>query len=223
LPGTYDDAVTSGSSGSLWRRFEHDPRDPAYSGMRASDRDRAVVQDALAEAYAEGRLDREELDERTAAVDGAKTYADLVPPLQDLAIDADASAVTVAPRSELERKAQAYYGEKRGEAIMGFLIPNLICWAIWLMTGADTFVWPIFVLIPTGGNLVRVLSSKQSIVDGRIEKLERRQAKALEPPKPPKKPEAQNSDPDPDPDPGSGSSGPTDPILSENRQEPEEA
>jgi hypothetical protein len=38
------------------------------------------------------------------------------------------------------------------------------------------------VLIPTGGNLVRVLSSKQSIVNGRIDKLERRQAKSLEPP-----------------------------------------
>ena len=72
---------------------------------------------------------------------------------------------------------------------MGFLIPNLICWAIWFMTGHDYFVWPIFVLIPTAGNLVRVLASKQSIVDGRIEKLEKRQAKALEPPKPKAKPE----------------------------------
>jgi hypothetical protein len=66
---------------------------------------------------------------------------------------------------------------------MGFLIPNLICWAIWYMTGHDGFIWPIFVLIPTLGNLVRVTASKQSIVDGRIEKLARKQAKALEPPK----------------------------------------
>ena len=52
--------MTTGN-GSLWRRFEHDPRDPAYAGMRASDRDRAVVHDALSEAYAEGRIDRDEL------------------------------------------------------------------------------------------------------------------------------------------------------------------
>jgi hypothetical protein len=223
LPGTYDDAVTSGSSGSLWRRFEHDPRDPAYSGMRASDRDRAVVQDALAEAYAEGRLDREELDERTAAVDRAKTYADLVPPLRDLTVDAAASAISLAPRADLERKAQAYYREKLGEAFMGLIVPNLICWVIWLVAGAG-FPWPLFVLIPTGANFARVAASKSSIIEQRIEKLERRQAKALEPPKPPKKkPESQGSTPDSDPEPGSGSSGSTGSILSENRQEPEEA
>jgi hypothetical protein len=175
--------VTTGSDGNLWRRFEHDPRDPAYAGMRASDRDRAVVHDALASAYAEGRIDRDELDERTAQVDGAKTYGDLVPPLHDLMVDAaSAPPVTASSRPELQRQALGYYQEKRSEALMGFLIPNLICWAIWFMTGHDVFVWPIFVLIPTGGNLVRVLSSKQSIVNGRIDKLERRQAKSLEPP-----------------------------------------
>ncbi len=175
--------MTTGN-GSLWRRFEHDTRDPAYAGMRASDRDRAVVHDALSEAYAEGRIDRDELDDRTTAVDRAKTYADLVPPLRDLAVDAAMAAVSVAPRADLERQAEAYFEEKRGEAVMGFLIPNLICWAIWFMTGHDYFVWPIFVLIPTGGNLVRVLSSRRSMIDARIEKLERKQAKALEPPRP---------------------------------------
>jgi hypothetical protein len=176
--------VTTGSSGSLWQRFEHDPRDPAYAGIRASDRDRGVVHDALAEAYAEGRIDREELDERTTQVDGAKTYGDLVPPLHDLTVDAAVAAVSRVSRPELQRQAERYYQEKRGEALMGFLIPNLICWAIWYMTGHDGFIWPIFVLIPTLGNLVRVSASKQSIVDSRLEKLERKQSKALEPPKP---------------------------------------
>jgi Domain of unknown function (DUF1707) len=176
--------VTTGSSGSLWQRFEHDPRDPAYAGIRASDRDRGVVHDALAEAYAEGRIDREELDERTTQVDRAKTYGDLVPPLHDLTVDAAVAAVSRVSRPELQRQAERYYQEKRGEALMGFLIPNLICWAIWYMTGHDGFIWPIFVLIPTLGNLVRVSASKQSIVDSRLEKLERKQSKALEPPKP---------------------------------------
>ena len=57
----------------------------------------------------------------------------------------------------------------------------------------------IFVLIPTAGNLVRVLSSKQSIIDGRVEKLERKQARALEPPKPSKSSKSSDS--------SSGSSG----------------
>lgn len=175
--------MTTGSDGSLWSRFEHDPRDPAYAGVRASDRDRAVVHDVLSSAYAEGRLDRDELDERTGQVDAAKTYGDLVPPLRDLTVDAGVPGVSLASRAALERQAQGYYREKLGEAAMGFLVPNLICWAIWVFSGAG-WPWPIFVLIPTIGNLVRVAAQKTSIVDARIEKLERKQAKALEPPKP---------------------------------------
>jgi hypothetical protein len=174
--------VTTAGDGSLWRRFEHDPRDPAYAGMRASDRDRAVVHDALAEAYAEGRIDRDELDERTTQADAAKTYADLVPPLHDLMADAAVPALSLSSREDLQRRAESYYGEKRGDALMGLLIPNLICWAIWYMSGHG-FVWPVFVLIPTAGNFFRVVVSKRSIIDGRVEKLEKREAKALEPPK----------------------------------------
>ena len=205
--------MTSGSSGSLWRRFEHDPRDPAYSGMRASDRDRAVVHDVLAEAYAEGRLDRDELDERTTVVDAAKTYADLVPPLRDLTVDA-AVSVTLVSRPDLQRQAEGYYREKLGEAFMGFLIPNLIVWTIWFFTH-QSFPWPVFVLIPTAGNLVRVISSKQSIIDARVEKLERRQAKALEPPK-----SSKSSKPKPAKE--SESSAPGEAILSE-QEKPEQA
>jgi hypothetical protein len=208
--------VTSASSGSLWRRFEHDPRDPAYSGMRASDRDRAVVHDVLAEAYAEGRLDRDELDERTTVVDAAKTYADLVPPLRDLTVDATTAAVGLAPREDLERKAQAYYREQLGDAVKGLLVPNLVCWAIWFLTGHDYFPWPIFVLIPTFLNFVRVAASKSSIVENRIDKLERKQAKALEPPKPPKAPKQKAAK-----DPGT-SPAPDEPILSE-QEKPEQA
>ena len=196
--------MTTGSSGSLWSRFEHDPRDAAYAGMRASDRDRAVVHDALAEAYAEGRIDREELDERTAQVDAAKRYGDLLPPLLDLTVDAAVPAVSARSHPELQRQAEGRYVEERNEALMGLLIPNLICWAIWFMTGHDGFVWPIFVLIPTGANFVRVLASRQSIVNRRVEKLERKQAKALEPPE--RKPRSRPED---------GA------ILSENREKPE--
>jgi hypothetical protein len=188
--------VTTGSDGSLWSRFQHDPRDPAYAGMRASDRDRGVVHDALAEAYAEGRLDREELDERTSQVDGAKTYADLVPPLLDLAADADVAAVSLASRPDLEQKAAVYYREKLRETFFEFLIPNLICWTIWYLTGHDYFIWPIFVTIPTLIHLLQVATSKQRTIDSRIEKLERRHLKALEPPKPPKPPKSETKDDD---------------------------
>lgn len=168
------------TTGNVWREFEHDPRDPAYAGLRASDRDRAVVHDVLATAYAEGRLDRDELDERTAAVTAAKTYADLLPPLRDLTADAVPARFSPAPSADLERQARLYYGEKLREAFFGLLVPNLICWAIWFMAGGDAFVWPVFVLIPTGLNFLRVAASRGAIVQDRIEKLQRRQAKAIE-------------------------------------------
>jgi hypothetical protein len=184
--------VTTASDGSLWGRFEHDPRDPAYAGVRASDRDRAVVQDVLSAAYAEGRLDRDELDERTSQVGGAKTYGALLPPLLDLTADAAVPALNLASRSSLERQAQGYYREKLTEAFMAFLIPNLIVWTIWFFSGHG-FPWPVFVLVAMVGNLVRIGANKQSIIDARIEKLERKQAKALEPPKPGK-----NAEPTPE-------------------------
>ena len=172
--------MTAGSSGSLWRRFEHDPRDPAYAGMRAGDRDRAVVHDVLAEAYAEGRLDRDELDERTTAVDTAKTYADLLPPIRDLTADSVPARFAPAPTGDVRRSAELYYRDKVRETLFGLLVPNLICWAIWYLTGHDGFIWPLFVTIPTALNFLRVVTSRQQLVEARVEKLQRRQAQALE-------------------------------------------
>jgi hypothetical protein len=174
------------STGSVWREFEHDPRDPQYAGLRASERDRDVVRDLLASAYAEGRLDREELDERTAAVNGAKTYADLMPPIRDLTANAvPARLAAPLPAADLQRKARLYYGEKLRDAFFGLLVPNLICWLIWFLSGHDGFIWPIFVSIPTGLNFLRVAASRGQIIESRIEKLQRRQAKEVETPKTP--------------------------------------
>lgn len=166
----------------IWREFEHDPRDPTYAGMRASDRDRGVVHDVLASAYAEGRLDRDELDERTAAVTAAKTYAELLPPIRDLTADAVPAALAPIATGDVRRSAEVHYAGVRREALFGFLVPNLICWAIWYLTGHDYFAWPIFVSIPTGLNLLRVLASRQEIIEKRIEKVQRRQAKELQAP-----------------------------------------
>ncbi len=189
--------MTTGSSGNIWRRFEHDPRDPAYATLRAADRDRAVVHDVLVEAYGEGRIDRQEFDERSAQVTAAKTYADLVPPIRDLTADALSARIATVPTADLERQARLYYGEKLRDALFGFLIPNLICWAIWYLLGHDGFIWPIFVSIPTGLNFLRVATSRGAIVQGRVEKLQRREAKALEPNRPPSKKKAEPDPPDP--------------------------
>ena len=63
--------------GQIWSSFTLDPRRPEYAPLRASDQDRNVVHQVLADAYADGRLDREEFETRTAAVSAAKTLGEL--------------------------------------------------------------------------------------------------------------------------------------------------
>lgn len=57
---------------------------PEALRMLASDADRAKYADFLGDAFAEGRLTREEYDERLAATMSARTYGDLIPVLVDL-------------------------------------------------------------------------------------------------------------------------------------------
>ena len=68
----------------VWASFQHDPRDPAVASLRAADADRDIVHNVLTEAFADGRLDREEYDERTAATMQARTLGQLPPLVADL-------------------------------------------------------------------------------------------------------------------------------------------
>jgi hypothetical protein len=58
----------------------------AGGNLRASDADRDQVATLLSTAYAEGRLSREEHDERIDQLMAAKTFDDLLPITQDLVI-----------------------------------------------------------------------------------------------------------------------------------------
>src|SRR3954449_13099797 len=79
----------------VWASFQHDPRDPAVASLRASDADRNIVHNVLTEAFADGRLDREEYDERTAATMAARTLAQLPPLVADLVPDRPLLPATV--------------------------------------------------------------------------------------------------------------------------------
>src|ERR1700722_8889873 len=72
---------------TFWASFRLDPRQPGHASMRASDADREIVRVVLAEAYADGRLTREEYDERLNTLYASRTLGempslvtDLVPP-----------------------------------------------------------------------------------------------------------------------------------------------
>ena len=117
-----------------WERFSHDPRAVTNAPLRASDLDRNVALDALSAAYADGRLDREEYDERAAAVQSTKTLGDLLRYLKDLAPDSGAAGLVAATPAMIQRRAEQAYVRVRQRALSSFLIPSMICWVIWVMS-----------------------------------------------------------------------------------------
>jgi hypothetical protein len=152
---------------------------PSYAGLRASDLDRSVALDTLGEAYADGRLDREEYDARVATVQASKTMGELVPLLRDLAPD----SVPV----DVRQQALSSYRADRREAFFAFVIASTITWAIWLYSAlhGDSFhpgfPWPVFVSLFTGVNLARTIANKQQILEQKRAKLERKRRKELGP------------------------------------------
>jgi len=163
----------------LWSGFEHDPRDPAYATMRASDRDRDVILGALGDAYAEGRLTRAEYDERADGVAASRTLGELPPLVADLlpsfALELR-PAGSVAP-ADFHQQALEKYAKDRREAIWTMFSATMICVVIWYVAGAG-FPWPLFVLAGTGLNAGRVLFMRQDIVSDTERKLARKAEKA---------------------------------------------
>ncbi|QSF56217.1 DUF1707 domain-containing protein [Nocardioides sp. zg-1228] len=156
----------------VWSQFDHDPRSSANAAMRASDRDRAVIETVLADAFAEGRLTRAEYDERADALLASRTLGDLVPLVADLPTAAP------APRSSIPEQATRAYLAERRQAVWGFLSASLICWVIWFATGQE-FPWPLFVMLGTGLNAGRVIWQKDDIIESETQRLEKKQRKEL--------------------------------------------
>jgi hypothetical protein len=162
----------------VWSQFDHDPRSPANAAMRASDRDRAVIETVLADAFAEGRITRAEYDERADAAVASRTLGDLMPLVEDL-------PVARAPRSNIPEAAARAYVQARRQAIWGFLSASIICWVIWTATsfGGDgfnaQFPWPLFVMLGTGLNAGRTVWQKDEIIAEEARRLEKKERKEL--------------------------------------------
>lgn len=88
-------------------RLEPPGAEPLAHGLRASDADRTQVSTLLSAAYAEGRLTRQELDERLEQVLCARTFDDLVPLTVDLVPTgpAPSTAPPAQPRYTVEPEA----------------------------------------------------------------------------------------------------------------------
>lgn len=171
-------AYDGGVSGlEVWNQFDHDPRVSANAAMRASDRDRAVIESVLADAFAEGRLNRTEYDERADTTLSSRTLGELMPLIADL-------PVASAPQASIADEAQRAFVQARRQALWGFLSASLICWVIWLAisfgNGFDIIPWPLFVMLGTGLNAGRVMWQKDEIIEEQTRRLEKRERRALE-------------------------------------------
>lgn len=170
----------------VWSSFTYDPRDPRYAGLRASDADRSLVHQVLAEAYADGRLDRDEYDERCTRVTGIRALGDLRTLLDDLVAPPPTSTRSLAhaSRRDLEVMAERAWRTRRREAVFSFLGASLISTAIWVATtfmGGDGFdpyfFWPAFVIAFSLLHMIRVATSHEENVQTELRRLEKRQAK----------------------------------------------
>lgn len=172
----------------VWSSFSRDPRVAGQAELRASDADRDVVHQVLAEAYADGRLDREELEARTSATQAARTLGELVGLLEGLV----ATTPAVRPRAglmsaaEIDRRAMAEWASDRRQALWGLISVSAIVWTIWLVgslgpDGLDPyFPWPVFVTLAALLNLGRIQFQRDEIVAEERRILEKKQRKEIE-------------------------------------------
>jgi hypothetical protein len=178
--------------GDVWGSFAHDPRDPAVASLRASDADREVIHGVLAEAFADGRLDRAEYDERSSAVLAARTLGALPPLVADLvpALPARASGgrvpLVAATSADLQRRAEDKWLEDRRNSFFAFVGPTLICWTIYAAANwndldfGEHFPWPFIVMVVTFLNFLKTATNREAIVSSEVRRLERKQAERLE-------------------------------------------
>ena len=171
------------SSADIWSSFDHDPRDPQHAPLRASDQDRAVIQQVLADGYADGRLDRAEYDERSDRTVAARTLGELPPIVADListtSLATSRSGLARATPDEIHRRAVAAWRSDVREATAGFLIPSVICLVIWSLVMWGEFFWPGFVMLGTGINLLQTAIRRNDLIATHERKLEKKRAKEL--------------------------------------------
>lgn len=176
----------------VWSSFTRDPRDRQHRALRASDHDRSLVQQVLTEAYADGRLDRSEFDERSEAARTVRVLGDIDPLLGDLvATRPAAGALAHASQHDLEVLAHRHWERSRREAAFSFLGASTVTSAIWFATAwgdrgfEPYFFWPGFVIVVTLLRLVRTAMSRREMVEDEVRRLQKRQAKERKQPRGP--------------------------------------
>lgn len=155
--------------------------------MRAADADRDVVLRALGDAYAEGRIDATEFDERTSAVQAARTLgelpaflADLVPP-SNVGPTSMAALTSIPPLTSERVQAEAVrrWEKSRREAFTMWVTVSMICWVVWLATNLGGFPWPLFPMAGTAVPLIGTMVQRKDMIESNRRKIIAKHEKAL--------------------------------------------
>jgi Domain of unknown function (DUF1707) len=167
---------------AFWESFRLDPRQPGHASMRASDADREIVRAMLADAYADGRLTREEYDDRLNTLYGSRTLgevpslvADLVPP------DSPPAAPAPLRPADLRTRGARKWRKDVEESFAAFLVPSIICTVIWIAVTSRGFFWPAFPMLFLGLNLVKTVVQRESVIEREVLRLEEQAAKDTAP------------------------------------------
>ncbi len=119
--------------------------------LRVSDQERERAAGEIRDHFAAGRLDEDELNDRVSAAMEARTHGELEALRADLprlpATQAEQKAELVQRRRELSRRLVQQTGAG--------MAPFVVCTAVWLVSGASGFFWPIWVLLIVVLPLVR--------------------------------------------------------------------
>ena len=163
---------------AFWESFRLDPRQPGHASMRASDGDREIVRAVLADAYADGRLTREEYDDRLNTLYGSRTLGEVSSLVNDL-VPADSSPMTPAPllRADLRTRGARKWRKDVEESFGAFLVPSIICTVIWIAVTGRGFFWPVFPMLILGLNLIKTVVQRESVIEREVLRLEEQAAK----------------------------------------------
>ncbi len=127
------------------------------SELRAGDEDRDRTIARLREAYAEGRLQPEEFNDRLDRAYVAKTFADLRALTVDLPQDPPRNTTLAAQNVKDRQDMRSAWAAWLGVGVM----VNIIWFATWMGSGPAPYYWPIWVMGPWGaGMLIWTLSSR---------------------------------------------------------------
>ena len=163
---------------AFWESFRLDPRQPGHASLRASDADREIVRAVLADAYADGRLTREEYDDRLNTLYGSRTLGEVPSLVTDL-VPPDGPPVAPAPplAADLRTRGARKWRKDVEDAFAGFLVPSIICIVIWIAVTGRGFFWPAFPMLVTGLNLIKTVVQRESIIQREVLRLEEQAAK----------------------------------------------